>query len=55
MHVRPCGPKTAINSSPVTYNLYLQLSVDGLRGLANFNAENGVSIIFLGASLLQHV
>lgn len=27
----------------VTYNLYLQLGVDGLRGLANYNPENGVS------------
>jgi hypothetical protein len=27
----------------VTYNLYQQLGVDGLRGLANFNVDSGVS------------
>lgn len=27
----------------MTYNLYQQLGVDGLRGLANFNVESGVS------------
>lgn len=27
----------------VTYNLYLQLGVDGLCGLQNFNADEGVS------------
>lgn len=26
----------------VTYNLYLQLGVDGLRGLRNFNTDNSV-------------
>jgi dipeptidyl-peptidase-3 len=31
-----------VNSSPVTYNTYMQLGTDGLRGLANFNAEHGV-------------
>jgi dipeptidyl-peptidase-3 len=30
------------NRCTVTYNTYMQLGVDGLRGLANFNAENGV-------------
>lgn len=28
----------------VTYNLYQQLGVDGLRGLSNFNVHSGVSI-----------
>lgn len=28
----------------VTYNLYLQLGIDGLRGLANFNIDDHVSI-----------
>lgn len=27
---------------PVTYNLYQQLGVDGLRGLANYNVDSGV-------------
>jgi len=31
------------NDKIVTYNTYLQLGVDGLRGLANFNVDNGVS------------
>lgn len=26
----------------VTYNMYQQLGVDGLRGLSNFNVESGV-------------
>lgn len=30
-------------SVTVTYNLYQQLGVDGLRGLANFNVDSGVS------------
>ncbi|KAB5563119.1 peptidase family M49-domain-containing protein [Coniochaeta sp. 2T2.1] len=30
-----------ITAEDLTYNLYLQLGVDGLRGLANFNPENG--------------
>ncbi len=32
------------NPSLVTYNVYLQLGVDGLRGLANFNIDNNVSV-----------
>ena len=28
----------------VTYNLYQQLGVDGLRGLSNFNVHSGVSV-----------
>ena len=28
----------------VTYNLYLQLGVDGLRGLRNFNTDSNVRI-----------
>ena len=28
---------------PVTYNMYLQLGVDGLRGLQNFNVDDQVS------------
>jgi hypothetical protein len=27
----------------VTYNLYQQLGVDGLRGLSNFNVDSNVS------------
>lgn len=30
---------------PVTYNIYLRLGVDGLRGLANFNVDDQVSLI----------
>ncbi|KAJ9137352.1 Dipeptidyl peptidase 3 [Coniochaeta hoffmannii] len=29
------------SADDLTYNLYLQLGVDGLRGLANYNPENG--------------
>jgi hypothetical protein len=29
----------------VTYNLYLQLGVDGLRGLQNFNIDDEVSLV----------
>jgi dipeptidyl-peptidase-3 len=28
----------------VTYNVYQQLGVDGLRGLSNFNIHSGVSV-----------
>ncbi|KAI1260484.1 peptidase family M49-domain-containing protein [Xylariaceae sp. FL1019] len=37
-----CGftEQTEIKASDLTYNLYQQLGVDGLRGLANFNVEN---------------
>ncbi|KAI0157226.1 peptidase family M49-domain-containing protein [Xylariaceae sp. FL1272] len=37
-----CGftEETEIKASDLTYNLYQQLGVDGLRGLANFNVEN---------------
>ncbi len=31
------------NERSVTYNIYQQLGVDGLRGLTNFNIENKVS------------
>jgi dipeptidyl-peptidase-3 len=31
-----------LTSTSVTYNLYQQLGVDGLRGLANFNLDTGV-------------
>jgi dipeptidyl-peptidase III len=34
----------------VTYNMYQQLGVDGLRGLANFNVDSGVSCLFLSRS-----
>lgn len=34
--------KILANSSLVTYNTYMQLGTDGIRGLADFNAENGV-------------
>lgn len=27
----------------MTYNLYQQLGIDGLRGLSNFNVQSGVS------------
>ncbi|KAL8936847.1 MAG: hypothetical protein Q9216_004714 [Gyalolechia sp. 2 TL-2023] len=30
-----------INTQDLTYNLYLQLGVDGLRGLQNFNVDSG--------------
>jgi len=30
-----------ITADDLTYNMYLQLGVDGLRGLANFNADDG--------------
>ncbi|KAF2280327.1 dipeptidyl peptidase III [Westerdykella ornata] len=30
-----------ITAEDLTYNTYLQLGTDGLRGLANYNAENG--------------
>jgi hypothetical protein len=29
----------------VTYNLYLQLGVDGLHGLQNFNVDDRVSLV----------
>ncbi|KAI0199001.1 peptidase family M49-domain-containing protein [Astrocystis sublimbata] len=32
--------QTSIKASDLTYNLYQQLGVDGLRGLANFNVES---------------
>jgi hypothetical protein len=35
----------AIDHMLVTYNVYLQLGVDGLRGLANFNVDDQVSLI----------
>jgi hypothetical protein len=35
----------ADNIIPVTYNTYLQLGVDGLRGLMNFNVDDQVSLI----------
>ena len=38
---RWCGDSTA-NNYTVTYNIYLQLGTDGLRGLANFNVEHRV-------------
>jgi hypothetical protein len=31
------------NYMPVTYNTYMQLGVDGLRGLQNFNTDDQVS------------
>ncbi|KAF2177997.1 peptidase M49, dipeptidyl-peptidase III, partial [Zopfia rhizophila CBS 207.26] len=31
-----------ITAADLTYNTYMQLGTDGLRGLANFNAEHGV-------------
>ena len=31
-----------IKPKSVTYNVYLQLGVDGLRGLQNFNIDDGV-------------
>lgn len=30
-------------AAAVTYNVYQQLGVDGLRGLSNFNLHSGVS------------
>jgi dipeptidyl-peptidase III len=35
--------KVIVNYVSVTYNTYMQLGVDGLRGLANFSVETGVS------------
>ena len=37
--------KVATDYMLVTYNVYLQLGVDGLRGLANFNVDDQVSLI----------
>ncbi len=37
------GPTTrCFNSAVVTYNTYLQLGIDGLRGLQNFNIDDDV-------------
>lgn len=43
-----CNSRLVRSAKPslVTYNTYLQLGVDGLRGLANFNADNKVGIHF---------
>lgn len=38
----------------VTYNLYQQLGVDGLRGLTNFNSESGVSASVLDTYIAGH-
>jgi len=35
----------ATDITSVTYNLYLQLGVDGLRGLQNFNVDDQVSLV----------
>lgn len=40
--INPCK-YIIVNRYLVTYNLYMQLGTDGLRGLANFNAKHGVS------------
>lgn len=51
--------KSDANYFVVTYNTYLQLGVDGLRGLQNYNIDDGVSQKYLGGvrsganSLLQ--
>jgi dipeptidyl-peptidase-3 len=37
-----CYKKSTANNYTVTYNIYLQLGTDGLRGLANFNVEHKV-------------
>jgi hypothetical protein len=42
--------KVATDHILVTYNVYLQLGVDGLRGLANFNVDDQVSLIVLPES-----
>ena len=34
---------SSLTRDQVTYNIYQQLGVDGLRGLTNFNIENNVS------------
>lgn len=34
--------KSNANKHIVTYNMYMQLGTDGLRGLANFNVEHKV-------------
>jgi len=38
------------NSEAVTYNVYLQLGVDGLRGLQDFNVDNEVNSLFQSTS-----
>jgi hypothetical protein len=39
------SPQFATDVISVTYNLYLQLGVDGLHGLQNFNVDDRVSVI----------
>jgi len=39
------SPLFATDVISVTYNLYLQLGVDGLHGLQNFNVDDQVSVI----------
>jgi hypothetical protein len=43
------------NGNIVTYNTYLQLGVDGLRGLQNFNINDGVSAIFERARFIRAI
>ncbi|KAK4033925.1 dipeptidyl peptidase III [Parachaetomium inaequale] len=42
-----------IRAEDLTYNLYQQLGVDGLRGLANFNVDSGAHFAIL-KTLLRH-
>jgi dipeptidyl-peptidase-3 len=37
--------KSVTDTFLVTYNTYMQLGTDGLRGLANFNTDNGVRYV----------
>ena len=39
------SPQFTTDVISVTYNLYLQLGVDGLHGLQNFNVDDRVSVI----------
>jgi hypothetical protein len=36
--------EVATDDVPVTYNVYLQLGVDGLRGLVDFNVDDQVRL-----------
>jgi hypothetical protein len=36
--------EVATDDVPVTYNIYLQLGVDGLRGLVDFNVDDQVRL-----------
>ena len=41
------------NNYSVTYNIYMQLGIDGLRGLANFNDKNRVRLLPFPMNILS--